>query len=140
MCTYPPRCKVSIERRTVEGETEIGIREEIQVMLDRLREQDQDFKACLRLVAQRAPLNTSPDSGVIEALIKAYSKVMDSPPEISGAAYWTDAALLSEKGVEAVLIGPVGAGLHSAEEWVDLNSVYDLAEILAATAVLYCGL
>jgi acetylornithine deacetylase len=38
-----------------------------------------------------------------------------------------------------VLIGPTGAGLHSAEEWVDLQSVYDLAQILAETAVRYCG-
>ena len=139
MCTFPPRCKVSIERRTVEGETEVGIRGEIQAILDRLREQDPDFKACLYLIAQRAPLVTNPDSGVMEALIKAYSKIIGNQPEISGAAYWTDAALLSERGMEAVLIGPVGAGLHSAEEWVDLNSVYDLAEIVAETAVLYCG-
>lgn len=140
MCTYPPRCKVSIERRTIEGETELGIREEIQAILDRLHGQDQDFKASLNLIAQRAPLDTCPNSGVMEALRAAYSKIMGGPPEISGAAYWTDAALLSEKGMEAVLIGPVGAGLHSAEEWVDLNSVYDLAEILAETAVLYCSL
>ena len=139
MCTYPPRCKVSIERRTIEGETEIGIREEIQAILDRLHEQDPDFKAHLSLIAQRAPLESSPDSGVMEALFEAYSKKRGNQPDISGAAYWTDAALLSEKGMEAVLIGPVGAGLHSAEEWVDLNSVYDLAEILAETAVLYCN-
>ena len=64
---------------------------------------------------------------------------MDTQPEIGGAAYWTDAALLAEKEMEAVLIGPIGAGLHSAEEWVDLESVFDLARILAETAVLYCN-
>ena len=56
-----------------------------------------------------------------------------------GATFWTDAALLAGAGIETVLIGPTGAGLHSAEEWVDLQSVYDLAQILAETAVEYCG-
>lgn len=140
MCTYPSSCKVSIERRTIAGETEIGIREEIQAILDRLHEQDPDFNAYLNLIAQRAPLDTNPDSGVMDALREAYSKILGRQPETSGAAYWTDAALLSEKGMETVLIGPIGAGLHSAEEWVDLNSVYDLAQILAETAMLYCSL
>lgn len=138
MCTYPPRCKVSIERRTVEGETESSVRKELQLILDRLQEQDPDFKAHLSLIAHRSTLETSPDSRIMEALTAAYSRVMGEQPEISGAAYWTDAALLAEKGMEAVLIGPVGEGLHSAEEWVDLNSVYILAEILAETAIMYC--
>lgn len=139
MCTYPPRCKVSIERRTVEGETEAVVRKELQLILDRLQERDPDFRAHLSLIAHRAPLETSPESGIMEALTGAYARVMGEQPEISGAAYWTDAALLAEKGMEAVLIGPIGEGLHSAEEWVDLNSVYDLAEILAETAALYCN-
>ncbi|MFN2282306.1 MAG: ArgE/DapE family deacylase [Anaerolineales bacterium] len=139
MCTYPPRCLVSIERRTVEGETEAGVREEIQGILDQLVAADPEFRAHLSLVAERTPLENKPDSGIMEALSEAYARKMGSQPEISGAAYWTDAALLSEAGMEAVLIGPIGEGLHSAEEWVDLDSVYDLAEILAETAVLYCG-
>ena len=75
----------------------------------------------------------------MDALSQAYVNRLGNQPEISGAAYWTDAALLSEAGMEAVLIGPVGEGLHGPEEWVDLESVYDLAEILAETAILYCG-
>ena len=139
MCTYPPRCKLGIERRTVEGETEAGIREEIQTMLDRLSDQDQDFKASLNLIAQRSPLSNQPETGILKALSQAYENHLGCQPEISGAAYWTDAALLSEAGMESVLIGPVGEGLHGPEEWVDLDSVYDLAKILAETATLYCG-
>ena len=139
MCTYPPRCLVSIERRTVAGESETEVREEIQKILDHLREEDSEFKSNLTLIAQRSPLDTRLDSRLIEVLQEAYASKRGTKPEISGAAYWTDAALLAEQGMEAVLIGPVGAGLHGAEEWVDLDSVYELAEILAETAVLYCG-
>ena len=57
----------------------------------------------------------------------------------SGQTFWTDAAVFAAAGMETVLIGPSGHGLHSAEEWVDIQSVIDLAAILADTAVIYCN-
>jgi acetylornithine deacetylase/succinyl-diaminopimelate desuccinylase-like protein len=38
------------------------------------------------------------------------------------------------------VIGPAGAGAHAAEEWVDLESVVQLAGVLAEAAIEYCGL
>lgn len=138
MCTYPPRCTVSIERRTVSGETEPQVAREIQDILIKLNEEDPDFRAKLSLIAERSPLDTNPDSRIMRALKEAYQKQQRESARVTGAAYWTDAALMAEAGIESVLIGPTGAGLHSAEEWVDLESVYDLAEILAETALLFC--
>ena len=60
-------------------------------------------------------------------------------PAHAGATFWTDAALLAAAGMDVILLGPVGHGLHSAEEWVDLSSVLDLTYVLAETAVAYCG-
>jgi len=57
----------------------------------------------------------------------------------TGAPYWMDAALIGEAGIDAVVLGPTGAGAHAAEEWVDLESVRQTAEILAKTAVDFCG-
>jgi acetylornithine deacetylase len=49
-----------------------------------------------------------------------------------------DAALLSAAGVDTVVMGATGAGAHAVEEWVDLQSVADLARCLAGTALRYC--
>jgi acetylornithine deacetylase len=49
-----------------------------------------------------------------------------------------DSALLANAGVETMVIGPIGAGAHADEEWVDLQSLVDLAEILVQAAVEYC--
>ena len=56
----------------------------------------------------------------------------------AGAPFWTDAALLAEAGIETVILGPLGGGLHSEEEWVDLESCADLAMVLAQSALEYC--
>ena len=56
-----------------------------------------------------------------------------------GEPYWMDAALLSTAGIDTVVIGPVGAGAHALEEWVSLDSVVKLTDILAATARQFCA-
>lgn len=51
-----------------------------------------------------------------------------------------DAKIVSGGGwAPSVVFGPVGSGLHAADEWVDLPSVIRTAEVLAATAVRFCG-
>ena len=49
-----------------------------------------------------------------------------------------DSALLSAAGVGTVVIGPHGAGAHAIEEWVDVESAAQLAEILVQAALDYC--
>ena len=44
-----------------------------------------------------------------------------------------------KKGEAVVVIGPSGAGAHAAKEWVDLESVERLAEILARSAIDFCA-
>jgi acetylornithine deacetylase len=51
-----------------------------------------------------------------------------------------DAALIAAAGIETAVFGPLGAGAHAAEEWVDLASVERTAETLARAAIGYCGL
>ena len=38
-------------------------------------------------------------------------------------SFWTDAAVLGHAGIPSILFGPGGAGLHSAEEYVNIGDV-----------------
>jgi acetylornithine deacetylase len=107
--------------------------------LDDLAAADSDFKGTVIATFDRDPFEVSADAGIVRALDDAVSGVLGAEQAHTGATFWTDAALLAGAGIETALIGPTGRGLHSAEEWVDLASVYQLATILADTAVRYCG-
>ena len=72
------------------------------------------------------------------ALEKAITQRTGQLPTHTGQSFWTDAALFAGAGIETVLCGPHGHGLHSEQEWVDIQSVLDLAHILVATAIDYC--
>ncbi len=55
-----------------------------------------------------------------------------------GMSFWTDAAVLGAAGIPSVLFGPTGAGLHSADEWVDLASVRQCRDALAGLIRDWC--
>ena len=135
---YPARCTLQIERRTVPGESSASCTAEIQKRLDKLAEVDNNFRAELTTFFSRSPFEITKDAAIVQTLIRAATARLGTPPAHTGATFWTDAALLADAGIPSVLIGPIGAGLHSAEEWVDVQSVVDLAAILVGVAQEFC--
>ena len=137
--TYAAHCLLTIERRTVPAETVASALVDLQAIIDRLAAADASFRATVRPIFSREHFEVSQDAAIVQTLERHVIERLGQPPAHTGQTFWTDAALLSAAGMETVLIGPTGAGLHSAEEWVDLQSVIDLAVILADTALDYCG-
>mgnify|MGYP001820550418 FL=1 len=126
---YAAHCLLQIERRTSPGETVQEATAEIQAIIDRLAEEDSTFKASQKASFYRSPFEVEEDARIVQVLADVIAKQTGKPAVYTGQSFWTDAALLADAGMQTTLIGPVGAGLHSKEEWVDLQSVYDLAQI-----------
>ncbi len=139
LSSYPERCSLSIERRTLPGETPQAAEAELAQILADMKSQDPSFEALLRRGLDRPPLETPADSAIASAVQSAATKVLGHAPSIAGVPFWTDAALLTEAGIPAALFGPSGAGAHADEEWVDLASVQTCAEIYLRTAIEFCG-
>lgn len=138
LSTYPERCTLSIERRTLPGETPAVVEAEMQAILQRQSQVDPGFHALLRTGISRSPLETPEEAGIVQAVSSAGANVLGQPLELSGVAYWTDAATLSEAGIPSVLLEPSGGGAHAMEEWVELDSVAACAEIYLAAAARFC--
>lgn len=139
LSSYPERCVVSVERRTVPGETVETVEGEMQKIVERVSQSDPSFRAVVRRGLVRTPLETLPDEEIVEAVSEAVTRVLGHAPEISGVPYWTDAATLAAAGIPTILFGPTGAGAHAVEEWVELESVEQCAEIYLETARGFCG-
>jgi acetylornithine deacetylase len=139
LSTYAPSCTVQIERRTVPGETEPQAVAEIHHIIDRLSEEDHDFRASVKCFFARDPFEVAPSAAIVRALDAAATRALGRAPRHMGDTPWMDAALLQAAGAETVVFGATGAGAHSDVEWVDLESVYRLAEVFADTAAEYCA-
>jgi acetylornithine deacetylase len=138
LSTYAPSSSVKIERRTVPGETQAQAVAEIQAVVDRLAAEDPDFRAAVRPFFVRHPFEVAGTAPIVRAVDRAAAAVLGRPARHIGDTPWMDAALLQAASVETVVCGAAGAGAHSDVEWVDLESVVKLANILAETAVDYC--
>jgi len=139
LSSYPEHCVLSVERRTLPGETPEQAEAELAKIVVQLEKMDSSFKAAVRRGIDRSPLETPEDTGIVKAVQGAARKVLGYAPQIAGVPFWTDAAILSEAGIPSLLFGPSGAGAHAAEEWVDLASVHACAEIYLQTAMEFCG-
>jgi acetylornithine deacetylase len=137
LSTYAAKCTLQIERRTVPGENEAQAVGEIQEIADRLAAADSTFRSTVRCFFAREPFEIAPHARIVQVVDRATEEVLGRKTEHFGDTPWMDAALLAAAGAETVVIGPRGAGAHAAEEWVDLKSVEQLAEILVRAAVDY---
>ncbi|GBD32705.1 MAG: acetylornithine deacetylase [Gemmatimonadales bacterium] len=136
---YADSCKAIIERRTVPGETETEILEEIRELLGRLQSEDPSFRAEVKTLLVRDPFEADPNSPIVSAVAKAAEQTLGKPASFCGQTPWMDSALLARAGIDTVVIGPAGAGAHAAEEWVDAESVVQLSRILIQAALEYSG-
>jgi acetylornithine deacetylase len=135
---YAAACTALIERRTLPSESEEQVVAEIQAIIDRLSGADPKFKAGVESFFVREPFEVSPDAEIVHVIETAAKNVLGDIPPYTGETYWMDSALLSGVGIETVVIGPVGGGAHAHQEWVDLESLSQLAKLLAQAALIYC--
>ncbi len=139
LSTYPDRCTLMIERRTIPGESADMVLGEIRAILDSLSKCDPLFKADCEVSLFRPAYEVSGDSPIAEAVSDAFASVVGSPPRVIGLAAWLDSGIFGPGGIPSVIIGPSGRGQHGDEEFVDIDSVCDLAEVIAGAALRFCG-
>ena len=111
-------------------------------ILTRLRAEDPDFKAASKAMFARSSYEIAANHELPQAMIRAVSTPAPShpptPAPLIGMSFWTDAAILGDAGIPSILYGPTGAGLHSVEEWVDVQSVLTCRDALVALARDWC--
>ncbi len=139
LSTYAASCRLGIERRTVPGETQAGVRAEIEALIEETRAADPTFTATARCLLARSAFEVSPEAAIVRAVRVAATRRLGRPPALIGKPFWMDSAILADAGVETVVIGPAGAGAHTSQEWVDLPSLETLAGTLAGAATSFCG-
>lgn len=136
---YSDRCKISVERRTLPGEVREDVQKEMDSILSTLSASDTNFRASVKPILYRNAYEISSDSEIVKLISTTAKQVIGHEPDYIGHHWWEDSALLAEQGIETAIFGPKGEGIHSHEEWVDIQSVVDFAKIITQIAIQYCG-
>jgi acetylornithine deacetylase len=123
--SYPARCLLTGERRTLPGETLAQVEQELRAITGDAR---------LRMLVSREPYEIDPQHAFVELVRRCADQ-----PETVGVSFWADSGLVAATGIPTVLYGPLGEGAHAVDEWVDLDSVARVRDVCLRVAVEWCG-
>ena len=136
LSSYPDRATLQMERRTLPSEPGSIALHEVQEVLGALAAEDPTFRASATAMFSR-PAYEIGDSELPQLLSAALAHT-GGQPRITGASFWTDAAVLGHAGIPSVLFGPGGAGLHSTEEYVNVADVLQCRDTLVELVRRFC--
>ncbi len=139
LSSYPDRCLLSVERRTVPGETRELVERQIDAILDRIAASDPQFQASMKTMLVQQPFEIAEDAPIVQTLLRQATRLLGARPAIGGAFGWMDSALLAAAGMPTVIFGPGGDGAHAAVEWSDLDQLQRCADVLIATIEEFCA-
>jgi acetylornithine deacetylase len=127
LSTYPDRCVLRAERRTLPGETQADVEAEARDLLGAV-------EGSAKVTFFREPFEVAEDAEIARLVSSSADR-----PEVIGVPFWADSALLAGAGIPTVVYGPAGEGAHAAVEWVDLASAERCAELYASLAAEFCA-
>jgi acetylornithine deacetylase len=131
LSSYPARCVIGLERRTLPGETVADVERELASL--------PVAEATTRTLLAREPFEVDPGSSFVGLVRGAAAGVLGSEPPIAGATYWADSGFIGAAGTPCVLFGPSGDGAHASEEWVSISDTEAVAHVLVAVAERFCA-
>ncbi len=137
--SYPAICSLEIERRTVPGETPEMVRAELQTIIEICASRDPNFQASLEMGLIRQAHECAESEAIVQTLRRHAKQVTGLEPQIAGAPYWTDCAILADAAIPSFLYGPSGDGAHAAIEWVDLESLETCVKVYLETIKDFCA-
>jgi len=139
MSTYPDRCVLRLERRTLPGETVENVLAEVQRACAAVRVRRPELAADVSQLMAQGPSDVATDAPIVRALEDALRERGEGV-RVSGMSAWTDAALLNAAGIPAICFGPGDISLaHAAEEYIPLPEIDRAASVLATLARRWCA-
>ncbi len=139
LSSYPERCVLQVERRTIPGESSEQVEAEIQALIEHLHSADPNIIASVKTTVVRDPFEVAESTPIVQTVSRHATSLRGSAPEIFGDTMWMDSALLAAEGIPTVVFGPGGAGAHAVIEWTDLEQVQRCSDILLATIQEFCA-
>jgi acetylornithine deacetylase len=122
LSSYPARCLLQVERRTVPGESPEQVSSQVQAI------------APATMTLWRDPFEIEESAEIVQLLRRKLPRA-----RIYGETFWMDAALTAAAGIPTAVFGPGGGGAHAAIEYSNLDEVARATDVLLAVASEWCA-
>ncbi len=142
--TVPDTAHLELYWQLMPGETQQDVEAEFFGWLNHLVEQNAEIFPAPPLV--EFPLRWLPGSAIpaseqiVQQLSACAEAILHSAPAICGIEGPCDLFVFHQFGIPAALWGPRGGKAHSADEYVEIDSLISAAKVLLLFAVEWCAL
>jgi succinyl-diaminopimelate desuccinylase len=135
----PDHCVVTVDMRTVPSQDHQAIVRQIEILIGDLNRRIPDFKASVRVVNDRIPVETSPEEPVVQGFLDIVAEVTGERPVPKGVRYYTDAvAFVPVLKAPMIICGPGDAKLaHQPNEHVEISKLVQSAKIFTLAAAKF---
>lgn len=145
--TVAAECTLTMDRRSVPGETYASMRAELEELLHAVETKMPGLRTELRRLPggmatlDHVALETAPTEAIVEAVAAARKLVCGEVGAYGSFPAWTDGALLAEFGhIPTVILGPGDlAFAHSPVESIPVAEVTEAARIYAGAGFEFTG-
>jgi acetylornithine deacetylase/succinyl-diaminopimelate desuccinylase-like protein len=135
---YPQECWLEGTRRWLPDNTRDQVEREFRNLLDDFQ---RDTGVLLTDTFQiiRDAFRLDPAAAIVTAFQQAHAEVRGNPLPLGAKPFVDDGnSFFGLAGIPAITHGPRAGGAHTVHEWVEINSLAEVAHVYALTAVLYC--
>jgi acetylornithine deacetylase len=149
--TVPGRCEIDVRMSFVPGETEASVKREIAERVQEIAQHSiwlHEHPPRIEYFGWHTePWIQDEQHEFVQTFVRNVRRTIevrrtykhDPPPILAGITAGLDTRFATLYGVPALSWGPKGAGLHGADEYVELDSVIECARTLALFAAEWCG-
>jgi acetylornithine deacetylase len=125
LSVIPSRSCFQWERRTLPDESPRDLTIELERMIQAVNNHAGDHTARGQELFVRPPYRVPDDAQILERM----QKVTPQSRRV-GLSFWADSALAGAMGIPSILFGPIGHGAHAVDEWVSLQSLARVYDVL----------
>src|SRR5205823_4742426 len=86
LSSYPERCTLQVERRTIPGETSEQVEAEVRALLAQIQSADPTVLASVKTTFVREPFAVAEDTPIVQTVSHHAELLLGSAPEIVGEA------------------------------------------------------
>lgn len=125
--------------RTVPMQDHEAIRKTLREILTKLKEEDDDFSADIEFIEDRPAVTMGKEEPIALAAASAYKDVTGKEPVYNGVPGATDGTFLRAwKNIPCLVNGPGPRHMpHQTDEYVEIDELYEAAQIYALTTLRY---
>jgi len=133
----PDVCRITVDRRLLPSEDPGEAEAELESIIQRLGDEDPDFKAELKVLMSRRGAETRPNEAVVKISEEAVEDVLGGRVEAAGCPATSDMEVFVNKaGIPTVILGPGSiSGAHVVDEYIDVDQIVSAAKIYTSIAL-----